>query len=114
MLVAKVIVIGSINMDIVASAARLPCLGETVHGSALQFIPGGKGANQAVAAARAGAEAALIACVGDDRFAGELTRFVEDAGVDISAVRVSTAPSISPARAATHFPPTAREPGPVP
>jgi len=87
-LVAKVIVIGSINMDIVASGARLPRLGETVHGSTLQFIPGGKGANQAVAAARAGAETVLIACVGDDRFGSEVTRFVEDTGVNISAVRV--------------------------
>ncbi|MGO9872544.1 MAG: ribokinase [Acidimicrobiia bacterium] len=85
---AKVIVIGSINMDIVASAARHPKLGETVQGSSLQFIPGGKGANQAVAAARAGAETALIGSVGDDRFAGQLTSFLDGAGVSISAVRV--------------------------
>jgi len=87
-LVAKVIVIGSINMDIVASAARHPKLGETVHGSSLRFVPGGKGANQAVAAARAGAETVLIGSVGDDRFAGQLTSFLEGAGVRISAVRV--------------------------
>jgi ribokinase len=87
-LVAKVIVIGSINMDVVASGARLPRLGETVRGSTVQFVPGGKGANQAVAAARAGAETVLIACVGDDRFGGELTGFVAAVGVDTSAVRV--------------------------
>lgn len=86
---AKVIVIGSINMDIVVTAVRHPKLGETVHGSTLQFIPGGKGANQAVAAARAGAETVLIASVGEDRFGGQLTSFVREAGVDTSAVRVA-------------------------
>jgi ribokinase len=90
LLVAKVIVIGSINMDIVACAARHPELGETVLGTSLQFVPGGKGANQAVAAARAGAETQLIARVGDDAFAAEVTSFLAREGVDRSAVRAAT------------------------
>jgi ribokinase len=85
--VASVIVIGSINMDIVASATRYPQLGETVSGTSLQFVPGGKGANQAVAAARSGARTRLIASVGDDPFAQELTGFLAREGVDLSAVR---------------------------
>jgi ribokinase len=85
--VASVIVIGSINMDIVASAKRHPQLGETVLGTSLQFVPGGKGANQAVAAARSGAPTRLIANIGDDRFAQALTGFLSREGVDLSAVR---------------------------
>jgi ribokinase len=85
--VGKVIVIGSINMDVVASAARLPYAGETVLGSDLRFYPGGKGANQAVAAARAGVDATLLGNVGDDPFAGDLTRFLTNAGVDTAAIR---------------------------
>ena len=84
----KVIVIGSINMDIVATAARHPHVGETVFGSELGFYAGGKGANQAVAAARAGAATMLLANVGDDPFAADLTAFLTDAGVDASAVHV--------------------------
>jgi ribokinase len=93
-LVPKVIVIGSINMDIVASTARHPVPGETVIGASLQFLPGGKGANQAIAAARAGADTALVANVGADRFASELTAFLERDGVDIAAVHeVADAPT---------------------
>ena len=84
---AKVIVTGSINMDIVVSTARFPQPGETVAGSELQFFPGGKGANQSVAAARVGAETVFIGAVGDDRFAAELRSFLAGSGVDASSVR---------------------------
>ena len=62
-------VVGSINLDLVARAERLPRPGETVTGATFAQIPGGKGANQAVAAARLGAHGDVIGCVGDDDFA---------------------------------------------
>ena len=81
------IVAGSINIDIVATADRRPRPGETVRGSGLRFSPGGKGANQSVAAALAGAEVLLLANVGDDRFGPELTSFLDGAGIDTAAVQ---------------------------
>ena len=70
---ATVTVLGSANMDLVGTAARLPQAGETVLGDGFAMIPGGKGANQAVAAARAGGDCTIIAVVGDDTF-GPLLR----------------------------------------
>ncbi len=84
-----VIVAGSINMDVVASAARFPKPGETIAGERVQFFPGGKGANQAVAAARSGAATKLIGRLGSDAFAGELKDFLAAQGVDLSHVRVT-------------------------
>lgn len=68
----KIVVVGSINMDLVARMPRLPRPGETVTGDDFQTIPGGKGANQAVAAARLGAHVTMIARVGDDSFGESL------------------------------------------
>ncbi len=62
----KIAVVGSINMDQTVSAERIPLTGETVKGSGLKYIPGGKGANQAVAMARLGAQVSLFGCVGND------------------------------------------------
>ena len=84
---ADVIVAGSINMDVVASVARHPLPGETVAGTDLRHVPGGKGANQAVAAVRAGATVRLVGAVGDDAFGDDLTRFLEGSGVDVGRVR---------------------------
>ena len=67
-----VTVLGSLNMDISVTVPRLPAPGATVLGSAARFTPGGKGANQAVAAARLGADVRMVGCVGDDDFGRQL------------------------------------------
>ncbi|WP_219838077.1 ribokinase [Paenibacillus sp. R14(2021)] len=83
----KLVVIGSLNMDIVVETDRYPQVGETLLGRSVRFIPGGKGANQAVAAARLGAETAMIGAVGDDSFGDDLLRSLQQDGVDISGVK---------------------------
>ena len=80
-----VAVIGSVNLDIVARVARLPAPGETVTGAELHRFPGGKGANQALAAQRLGADVSLVARVGDDAAADEALALLREAGVDLSA-----------------------------
>jgi ribokinase len=81
----SIVVIGSVNLDIVAVAERLPAPGETVTGAELNRYPGGKGANQALAAARLGADVCLMACVGKDSAAEEALVMLRDAGVDLRA-----------------------------
>jgi ribokinase len=83
-----VVALGGINMDLVAVASRLPEAGETVVGSCFLTYPGGKGANQAVAAARMGAETAMVGRVGDDIFGPQLVDSLAAAGVDVSGVAV--------------------------
>jgi len=78
----RLTVVGSINLDLVARAERLPRPGETVSGARFSRVPGGKGANQAVAAARLGAEVALVGCVGRDELAEEALAEVREAGVE--------------------------------
>jgi len=84
----RITVLGSLNMDISVTVPRLARPGETVLGSAARLQPGGKGANQAVAAARLGASVRMAGCCGDDAFGGALRSALEAAGVDITAVRV--------------------------
>lgn len=84
---ARVLVIGSINMDLVVSAARFPGPGETVLGQSFSTFPGGKGANQAVAARRLGAEVTMIGCVGDDAFGTQLSTQLADEGIDTRFIR---------------------------
>jgi ribokinase len=83
---ARVIVAGSINMDVVARTARHPRPGETVAGHGLAFHAGGKGANQAVAAARAGVETLMVGKVGADAFGEELHAFLRENAVDTARV----------------------------
>jgi len=77
----KLTVVGSINLDLVVRAERLPRPGETVSGASFSRGPGGKGANQAVAAARLGAEVRMVGCVGSDAFAGEALAGLREVGV---------------------------------
>jgi ribokinase len=83
---ADIVVVGSLNMDLVVRVGSLPAAGETVAGGDLQTIPGGKGANQAVAAARLGAQVAMIGRVGADAFGERLRGSLRDAGVDVSPI----------------------------
>lgn len=85
----KVIIAGSINMDCVASVISIPRPGETVSGSALNYYPGGKGANQAVAAARLDAQTYMIGCIGNDGFGDTLRDFLSQQGMNINGVRTS-------------------------
>ncbi len=84
----RLTVVGSVNLDFVATGANLPAPGETVTGATLSRHPGGKGANQALAARRLGAEVALIGRVGGDAMAEEALALARADGVDISACRI--------------------------
>jgi ribokinase len=83
----RVTVLGSLNMDISVTVPHLPAPGATVLGSAARFTPGGKGANQAVAAARLGAGVRMAGCVGDDAFGRQLLAALRAEGVDAGGVR---------------------------
>src|SRR5438876_790290 len=85
----RVTVLGSLNMDISVTVPRLPEPGATVLGSAARFTPGGKGANQAVAAARLGAEVRMAGCVGGDDFGRRLLAALREEGVGHDGVRVT-------------------------
>jgi len=88
----RLTVVGSINLDLVVQAERLPRPGETVSGASFSRVPGGKGANQAVAAARLGAKVALVGCVGRDELAADALAGLRDAGVE-ERWRVTDAPT---------------------
>jgi ribokinase len=85
----RIVVAGSINMDLVVRSARLPRPGETVTGRETRELPGGKGANQAVAAARLDAEVFMIGRVGDDGFGERLRAGLQREGIDLSHVAVT-------------------------
>lgn len=90
---ARVAVVGSSNLDLVVTASRLPHPGETVLGGNFRTVPGGKGANQAVAAARAGATCDFVGAVGDDEFGTRMRGSLVDAGVDVRGLRTVAGPS---------------------
>jgi len=83
---SKVVVVGSITADLTAFGRRLPVPGETVIGQSFTLVLGGKGANQALAAARAGARSTMIGCIGDDLFRAIVLSGLRDGGVDTSSV----------------------------
>lgn len=85
-MVRRVVVVGSINLDLVTQVARFPRPGETLLGERFVTMPGGKGANQAVAAARLGAEVALVGALGCDTFGDQLWEGLVREGVDLSHV----------------------------
>jgi len=82
----KIVVVGSINLDLVAYVPRMPAEGETIAGNDFATYPGGKGANQAVAAARLGGDVDMIGRLGQDHFATQLLRDLEDGGVNTRCV----------------------------
>jgi ribokinase len=83
----SITVVGSVNLDLVARVEKLPRPGETVTGATFERVPGGKGANQAVACARLGADVTLVCAVGDDAFAEEA--LPREERLDVQAARVS-------------------------
>ncbi len=89
----KIAVVGSINLDLVARCERLPRPGETVTGATFERIPGGKGANQALAAARLGADVRLVGAVGEDPFADEALSLLREGRVDLDSVRTVAQPT---------------------
>lgn len=87
----RVAVVGSLNMDLVIRAPRLPSAGETLAGRSFDTVPGGKGGNQAVAAARLGADVTMIGCVGDDDNGRQLVAALRRDGIDCSGVAADPA-----------------------
>lgn len=86
-------VFGSINMDLIATTTRLPKPGETVGGKDFSTAAGGKGANQALAATRAGAHVRMVGAVGSDAFAAPALELLKQAGTELSAVHKTSAPT---------------------
>ena len=92
----NVLVVGSINMDLVSYSERIPQVGETVLGQRFVTVPGGKGANQALAAARLGAQVTLLGAAGLDNYGEELLKHLQQNGVDVSLVqRVPTSTGVA-------------------
>ena len=81
-----IVIVGSITMDLVTRTPRIPAIGQTLIGTGFETTPGGKGANQAVAAARLGYRVAMVAKVGDDNFGPQLLDNLKHAGVDTNAM----------------------------
>lgn len=90
---STVTVVGSVNLDLVARCPQLPRPGETITAESFARFPGGKGANQALAAKRAGSDVSLIGAVGEDSDAEEALALLVEAGVDLSGVRRVDAPT---------------------
>ena len=83
----KLAVVGSINMDMTVTAERIPKKGETLHGYNIHYIPGGKGANQAVAMAKLGADVEMFGCIGDDENGQKLLANLREVGVKTEHIK---------------------------
>jgi len=90
---ATVMIVGSVNVDLTVFSSRFPKPGETIQGDSFAMVPGGKGANQAVAAGRAGASTVMVGCVGDDVFADVVRENLITSGVDASHVHTVPGPT---------------------
>lgn len=86
---SSILVVGSVNLDLVSAGKRIPAPGETLRGDRFQTFHGGKGANQAVAVARLGHPVSMVAKVGDDDFGAQLRRGLRDAGVNVRGVSLA-------------------------
>ncbi|MUG43694.1 ribokinase [Paenibacillus woosongensis] len=93
MAASKILVIGSINMDLVLRVPYIPQVGETLLGSSVERVPGGKGANQAVTAAKLGADVSMLGKVGGDEFGGPLMDNLRQAGVNTDYIDLVSAAS---------------------
>ncbi|MFL6416607.1 MAG: ribokinase [Bryobacteraceae bacterium] len=89
----RIFVVGSANMDLVMHIPRLPVVGETLTGSDLKLVPGGKGANQACAAAQLGGDVYFVGCTGPDAFGPRLAQSLTEAGVNVTRMRMSGKPT---------------------
>ncbi|MES1170020.1 MAG: ribokinase, partial [Leifsonia sp.] len=90
---SSIVILGSANMDLVVRQPRLPHPGETMFGSSFDTVPGGKGLNQAVAAARAGGDVAFLGAIGRDRFGDALRDSLRNAGIDVHGLADVRAPT---------------------
>ncbi len=89
----RIAVLGSANMDLVVTVDRVPSLGETVTGTSFRAVPGGKGANQALAAARAGGDVCFAGAVGDDAYGRQIRELLAAEGVDVTGLATATVPT---------------------
>jgi ribokinase len=89
----RIAVVGSANMDLVVVVDRAPALGETVAGTSFRTLPGGKGANQALAAARAGGEVRFAGAVGDDAYGAQIRELLAVDGIDVSGLATVAEPT---------------------
>lgn len=88
-----IVVLGSVNMDLITTTGRLPEAGETLLGRAFRTVPGGKGSNQAIAAAKAGGDVQIVGAVGEDDFGDQLREALISGGVSVELLRTVHGPS---------------------
>lgn len=83
----NIVVVGSLNMDLIVEVDRVPKIGETIKGENMNYLIGGKGCNQAVAASRLGNKVKMIGCVGDDSFGNEILNHLKKDGVNVESIK---------------------------